>query len=207
MPIIESLASSLGRRDEVPNVELAARLSERGDSAAVAELAALLFHKKADVSGDAVKVLYEIGARRPELVAPHATALFDLLKSKVNRLVWGAMTGLDAVAAAAPQVVFERLGEVMSAAERGSIIAKDRAVWIFTKLAVNPDYRGDVMPLLFELMGKAADGQFPSYCEMALPVVGAGERTEFAAMLRGRLADLPKESQRKRVEKVLKKLG
>lgn len=74
MSVLGKLASALGRNDEQPNVELAEALAARPDAAAVAELAGALATGPTAVSNDAIKVLYELGALKPELVAPHAAA-------------------------------------------------------------------------------------------------------------------------------------
>ncbi len=207
MPILDQLASSLGRRDETPNVDLAQRITADADTVAIAELAELLRHKKQDIRSDAVKVLYEIGERTPALIAPHATAFLQLLDDKNNRLVWGAMTALDTIAAAEPGLIFQNLGAILAGADRGSVIAKDHAVGILVKLAVLEDYRSDALTLLLDLMKNCAVNQFPMYCEHALPVVAGDFKEAFAGLLRERLDDMAKESQRKRVEKVLKRLG
>lgn len=93
MSTLDRLASALGRSDERPNVELAEELAAKPDNGAVAELVAALSGPPT-VSNDAVKVLYELGARRPELVAPHIEAFLALLGSTNNRNVWGALQAI-----------------------------------------------------------------------------------------------------------------
>ena len=90
MSVLGRLASALERNDERPNVELAEALVAKPDKAAIVELADALSAGTVAQQNDAIKVLYEIGERKPELVAPHAEALFALLKSKNNRNVCGA---------------------------------------------------------------------------------------------------------------------
>jgi HEAT repeat protein len=67
MNIIEKLASSLGRRDEIPNTELSKSLSDKEDHKSIEELAELLTHKNKNIRSDAIKVLYEF--RTPETEA------------------------------------------------------------------------------------------------------------------------------------------
>jgi hypothetical protein len=45
------------------------------------------------------------------------------------------------------------------------------------------------------------------YAENALPVIDAGLKDKFVKTLSGRLDEIEKESKRKRVEKVIKKLS
>jgi len=67
--ILGQLAAALGRNDERPNVELAERLAMATDKAAIAELVAALSTGPTALANDAIKVLYELGERRPERVA------------------------------------------------------------------------------------------------------------------------------------------
>lgn len=63
MSIIDQLASSLGRRDEVPNQELAEKIAAAKDKKAVKDLVDNLANKNKDIQSDCIKVLYEIGER------------------------------------------------------------------------------------------------------------------------------------------------
>jgi len=74
MSVLGKLASALDRNDERPNVELAEALAAKPDKAAIAELVAALSGGTTAQQNDAIKVLYEIGERKPELVAMHAEA-------------------------------------------------------------------------------------------------------------------------------------
>ena len=69
MTIISRLASSLNRRDEVPNQALAIEIAANADGNAVAELVENLGHKNKNIRHDCIKVLYEIGERVPSLIA------------------------------------------------------------------------------------------------------------------------------------------
>src|SRR5690349_12102688 len=98
MSVLDKLAGALDRNDERPNVELADAIAANPDKAAIKELVAALTAAPIAVQNDAIKVLYEIGARRPKLVAGHADAFLALLKSKNNRNVWGALQALESIA-------------------------------------------------------------------------------------------------------------
>ena len=86
MTVISRLATSLGRRDEVPNQELAAEIATNADGEAVAELVENLNHKSKDVRHDCMKVLYEVGERKPSLIASYADQFTAFLDSKDNRM-------------------------------------------------------------------------------------------------------------------------
>src|SRR6478672_1547027 len=117
MSILEKLASAIGRRDEVPNQELAAKIARDEDQSSVVELLAGL-SQKAAIASDCIKVLYEVGYVNPKLIAPHANVFIKLLQHKNNRLQWGAMTALDLIASINPEVGYRSLAEIMIAADK-----------------------------------------------------------------------------------------
>ena len=119
------LAGAMDRRDEGPNEELAAELAASGDKEGIAELVALVRTGKERQRNDAIKVLYEIGARRPELIGSYCTVFLEALGSKANRQVWGAMTALDTVAEIRADEIAAELPRVIEAADRGSVIANE----------------------------------------------------------------------------------
>src|SRR5690348_16122986 len=97
MSIIPQLASSLNRRDEEPNIELAKQIVSKNDTKAVEEVIENLSCKKRNIQNDCIKVIYEIGERKPGLISKYINVFLELLKSKNNRLQWGAMTALNTI--------------------------------------------------------------------------------------------------------------
>lgn len=207
MTVISRLASSLNRRDEVPNQELAIEIAANGDGDAVAELVENLGHKSKDIRHDCIKVLYEIGERAPLLIARYADQLAALLDSKDNRMQWGGMTALNTIAHEKPDIVFASIPKLAAVADKGSVITRDNFVAILIKLSGIPAYRDQTLPLLNEQMLSCPSNQLPMYAENALPVIVGTYKEEFVRTLISRLGDFEKESKRKRVEKVLKRLG
>lgn len=201
MSVLGKLASALGRNDEQPNVELAEALAARPDAAAVA---GALATGPTAVSNDAIKVLYELGALKPELVAPHAAAFLTLLGGKNNRNVWGALQAIEAITSLQPDAVLAQLRAIISAADKGSVIAKDKAVAILAKLAA-AGHGAKALPILLERLEGAAPNQFPMYAEQALPVIDASYRAAFVRLLETRLGSIEASAKRTRVEKVLRK--
>jgi len=206
MSVLDRLASALGRNDEAPNVELAQDLAASRDTGAIAELVGALTTGSAAIKSDAIKTLYEIGALRPELIAPHADAFFAQLDSSSNRLVWGAMTAIDEIAAVAPKQVAAHLPQITAAADRGSVIAKDHCIALLVKLA-RAGNADTICPILLHRLADSATNQFPSYAEAIGPVVPTPQRGNFIAILKDRLATAMAESKRKRVEKLLAKFN
>lgn len=206
MSVLDRLASALGRADEEPNIALARDLVATADTGAIAELVAALTGATPALKSDAIKTLYEIGALRPELIAPHADAFLALLDSSSNRLVWGAMTALDAIATVAPGPIKDHLPQIIAAADRGSVIAKDHCMALLVKLAKagNADI---ACPILLHRLADSATNQFPSYAEAIAPVLPPPQRPGFIAILRQRLSVIAQDSKRRRVEKLLQKFN
>lgn len=205
MSVLGKLASALGRNDEQPNVELAEALAARPDAAAIAELAGALATGPTAVSNDAIKVLYELGALKPELVAPHAAAFLTLLGGKNNRNVWGALQAIETITPLQPDAVLAQLPAILVAADKGSVIAKDKAVAILARLAA-AGHATKTLPVLLDRLEAAAPNQFPMYAEQAVVVIDAGHRARFISILEGRLAGIEAPAKRARVEKLLRKL-
>ncbi len=204
MSVLDKLASALGRNDERPNVELAEALAAKPDAKAIAALADALSSGTIAQQNDAIKVCYEIGERLPELVSPHTEAFLALLKSKNNRNVWGAMSAVDTVAEIESKRVATALKDILAAADKGSVIAKDKAMSILSKLAragIKP-----ALPALLDRLEGAAPNQFPMYCELALPALDKASTARFRTILETRLKKIDAPAKRLRVEKVLRKL-
>jgi hypothetical protein len=207
MSVLDKLATALGRRDEVPNQELAQSIVSKRDAVAVKELIDNLNNKDKGIQNDCIKTLYEIGAANPDLIAKYYKEFGQLLESKNNRLVWGAMTALDTIALKEPKSVHGMLSKILRTADTsGSVIARDHAVGILAKLATLKPYRRDSVALLMEQLMSCPNNQFPMYVEMCAPVIDADSRERFRNVIEKRAGDLDKESQKKRVAKVLKKV-
>jgi hypothetical protein len=206
--IIEQLASTLKRRDEVPNQELAEKIVHHNDTAAVKELIELLQHKSKDIQHDSIKVLYEIGERKPALISGYIPVFVELLQHKNNRLQWGGMAALASITPENPQGIFHSLTQIIDAADKGSVITRDMAVKILIDLcSLQELYSETAFPLLVEQILKSPPNQVPMYAENAVPVITPLNKASFIKALNSRLEDIEKESKRKRVEKVIRKFS
>lgn len=206
MSIIPKLATSLNRRDEVPNQDLAKEISKENNKAAVKELFENLENKNKNIQSDCIKVIYEIGELKPELIKNYAKELIKLLKQKQNRLQWGAMHALNAITYLVPEKIYESLGEIIESADKGSVITNDHCVRILAKLGTIKKYIDDVLPLLLERIKLSPVNQFASYAEAAMPVMNDKYKAEFLQILNERLMALEQEPKRKRIQKILNKL-
>ena len=125
MSVLDKLACMQGRKDEVPNQELARELAAKADRKGIQEIAENLWNKDKNVQFDCVKVLYEIGYIKPDLIAGYVADFLKLLSNRQNRLVWGAMLALSTIAAIKSKEIFASVDKVMKAMESGSVITVD----------------------------------------------------------------------------------
>jgi hypothetical protein len=204
MSILNRLASSLGRRDEIPNRELARDLAARMDTKAIQEIAENLWNKDKNVQADCIKVLYEIGSIEPKLIADHAQDFVKLLRSKNNRLVWGGMTALAEVAKANSDEVFKYLDEIKKAKETGSVITVDNAISTLAYTAAARDkYNQAIFPYLLKHLSGCRPKEVPQHAEKTLPAVNSSNKVDFIKVLEKRMEDLS-GSGLARVKKVIK---
>lgn len=151
MSVLDKLACRLGRRDEVPNQELARELASREDGPGVRELTEALFHEDQALRSDAIKALYEIGYLKPQLISPYVEDFLHLLSSQNNRMVWGAMIALSCLAPIKPVAVHEGLDRILRAMQHGSVITKDAGVRLLVGLATaREEYARRLLPILVE---------------------------------------------------------
>jgi len=177
------------------------------DKTAVRELVDNLSNKNKDIQNDCIKVLYEIGETAPSLIASYSSEFLALLDHKNNRLQWGAMTALSSITLEDPETIYASLPKIIEAANKGSVITKDYAVNILIRLCSLKQYAQGAFTLLNEQLLGSPVNQLPLYAERAMPVINNANSKQFIRTLTLRLADMDKESKRKRVERVIKKLA
>lgn len=207
MSIKDKLATSLGRRDEVPNQELAREISVANDTDAIKELINFLSDKSKDIQNDSIKVLYEIGEKNPALISAYIPDFIPLLTHRNNRLQWGAMAALNTIASINPGAIYATLDKIIAAADNSSVITRDQAVSILTKLCAIEDYTDTAFVLLNEQLIKSPVNQLPMYAENASPVIPQNHKSTFINTLNSRLDEIEKDTKRNRVEKVIKKMS
>lgn len=205
--VIDHLAHTLGSRDELPNIALAEKISKANDRAAIRELISLLNHKTSGIRNDAIKVLYEIGERKPELIIGYIENFVATLTHKDNRMQWGAMAALSAISATKPEVLVEHLPAVVDAMDLGTVITRDHGVYILANIAGLKKHHADCIELLLEQIEKAPVNQMPMYAEKTAEVISGPYIKRFEKVLKSRKDVLEIPSKQKRIEKILKSLG
>ncbi|MCW3106580.1 MAG: hypothetical protein JWQ09_1086 [Segetibacter sp.] len=206
MTIINQLATSLNRRDEVPNQELAKKIVQSHDKNAVKELIDNLKNKDKNIQADCIKVLYEIGGEQPVLIKDYMDDFTALLNSKNNRLAWGGMTALNYITTENPDAIYKLLPKLIDAANSGSVITRDNLVGILIKLEAQKKYAGKVFPLLIEQITTCPTNQLPMYAENAIPVINDSNKLQFIKILQRRLPELESKPKKNRILKVIKKV-
>jgi hypothetical protein len=204
MSVLNRLASSLGRRDEIPNQELARDLAANKDKASIREIAENLWNRDKHIQADCIKVLYEVGYIEPKLISDYAEDFVKLLRSKNNRLVWGGMTALAEVAKVNPNAVFKHLNAIKKAKETGSVITVDNAISTLAyTAAAKEEYNQAIFPYLLNHLSGCRPKEVPQHAERSFPAVNSSNKADFIKVLEKRIEDLSGAGL-SRVKKVIK---
>lgn len=206
MSILEKIAFFRNRRDEVPNQELARELAQTENKAGIQQIAENLQHKNHNVQSDCLKVLYEIGYLKPDLIAAYVSDFLDLLKSKKNRMIWGAMIALATIADKKPKQIYAKLDDVKNALEKGTLITVVWGIKALSKVAASdPAYKQEIFPTLIVQLKKSLARDVPLHAESILPAVDSQNESEFLKVIEARKSEMS-PSQLTRLKKVLKKI-
>lgn len=204
MSVLKRIAYYQGRRDEVPNQELARELAEKKDVHGVKEIAENLWNKDVNVQSDCIKVLYETGYHDPELVKDYWNDYLKLLHSRNNRLVWGAMLTLGVIAGLQADVLFDRRYEIIKAMEKGSVITIDNGVKALADIAAaKPAHNTEIFPYLLNILATCRPKSVAQYAEKTLAAVNAANKAAFIETVQKRMDGLI-ASQADRVKKVIR---
>jgi len=206
MSVIEKLACSVGRNDEIPNQELAKELCRTKDEDNIKELVQSLFNGSTAIKNDSIKVLYEIGEAQPELISSYVGDFIKLLNSKNNRLVWGAMTALSTIATINPDNIFKNIDLVFDVIKKGSVITVDNGISVLAKVgSANKEYEKNILPFLLEHLETCRPREVAQHSERSMVIANSENKIKFQGVLEKRLEDLT-QSQQARVKMVLKKV-
>lgn len=203
--IEDQLASSLGRKDEGPNIALADKIARTSDNHGVKELIDLL-NKKAAIRHDAIKALYEVGDRKPELIIPFTKNFLALFHQPDNWLIWGAMSALYTISKSKPELLVDRLTDILDAMDSGSVITRDHGIYILCNIARIKKHHADCIDLLLEQIEKAPINQMPMYAEKVAEVISPPFVKKLEKIIRSRQDVLAIPSKKKRLE-AFEKLG
>ncbi|OHD18478.1 MAG: hypothetical protein A2086_13370 [Spirochaetes bacterium GWD1_27_9] len=204
--MIEKLAYSLGRNDEEPNIKLALELIKTKNNNGINEIVDGINNPIEQIGNDCIKVLYEIGKREPVLISNYVEVFIKLLKSRNNRLVWGAMIALSKIASITPQEIFDNLDTLIKAYEKGSVITIDNSITVFAELAkAGLKYERIVFPIIIKHLETCRPKEVGQHSERAFVCVTKSNSELFKNTLLKRYDSLT-EPQKKRIDKLLKKI-
>jgi len=206
LSVLDRIAFFQNRRDEVPNQLLAKELAEKENKVGIMEIAENLRNKNQDVQSDCLKVLYEIGYLKPVLIADYTQNFLALLKSKNNRMVWGAMIALATIADKKPKEIYAWLVYVTDAMDKGTLITVVWGTKLLAKVAAaDKTYKQKIFPILTTQLKKCLPRDVPMHAESILPAIDAENKQEFLNIIDERKPEMT-ASQLSRLKKVTKNL-
>ena len=206
MTVLTNLASQLNRKDERPNIELARELMETNNIEGIQEIVENLANPSRKIKVDCIKVVYEIGKVKPELISDYAEIFINLLKSPNNRLVWGAMQVLSTIAEISAIALMKHLHTIKLAVKIGSVITTDKGILTLAKLAaVYEQNHKRIFPFLIEHLKTCRTKEIPQHAESTLVAVTTETKDEFLNVLREREPYMTKP-QAKRVQRIYRQL-
>jgi hypothetical protein len=206
LSVLNKIAFYQNRCDEIPNQELAKELAETENKKGIKEIAMNLNHKDKSVQSDCLKVLYEIGYLKPELIADYVHEFLALVNSKNNRMVWGAMIALATIADKKPNEIYTQLDTLTTAINTGTLITTVWGTKALAKVAAaNKTYKQKIFPHLMAQLRKCIPRDVPMHAESILPAVDADNKQEFLNIIATRKPEMT-PTQQARLKKTTKLL-
>ncbi|MBI9049855.1 MAG: hypothetical protein JEZ00_10570 [Anaerolineaceae bacterium] len=207
MSALQEISYYRNIRNEIPNQELAKKLAETEDFEGIAEIVEHLQDKNKSVASDCLKVLYELGYLRPDLIARYVDKFLALLDSKHNRMVWGSMIALATIAPYKPKEIMAKFDLLQTLMEKGTVIT---VVWgarmIGNLVGAAPKYAEKVMPYITNLLTTCIPRDVATHAEGLLPMINEDNEEVFRAVFESRMDDMS-AAQARRMRSVIKKIG
>ncbi|GLC90270.1 hypothetical protein [Lysinibacillus piscis] len=204
--MLDKLATNQNRNDELPNIELAEELIKTENQNGINEIVNGLKAKDKRIANDCIKVLYEIGEKRPDLIASYYEQFLELLVSKNNRLVWGSMTALSQIVELESRNIFKQADKIVFAFHHGSVITVDNGVSVLAKLCKQDlKYEEHLFPILMQHLQECRSKEVGQHAERIAICIHENNQRQFVEVLESRVEGLP-APQQKRVRKLLKQI-
>ncbi len=206
MTWINKIAFYRNIRSEVPNQELARELADSGNAEGIKEISDYLFDKNNSVSSDCLKVLYEIGYIKPELIQDYVDVFLKLVESKINRMVWGAMIALATISRLKADDIYKKIDLILEAIKKGTLITEVWGIKTLVGMAtVNGQYKSKLLPVLFDYLEKCRPIDFATRVETILPVISGSDENEIIDRIIEQKTPELTDSQVKKLKTVLRK--
>jgi len=202
---IEKTAYYLGVRSEEPNQALGKSLADDNNEAGIKEMIDHLYDKNKSLASDCLKVVYEASYHNPKLIVNYLETFIDLLNSKNNRMVWGAMIAISSIAGIAPSLVHPYKGLIKEKIETGTVITSVHGVQTLIKIAHDKDYYKEYIDELFDILKNTRPVDFPKRAELMISMLNPADHEQFTQIIYSREPELSNAGI-KRIKKALKKL-
>lgn len=204
MAVLDRISYFRGKRDENSNIILARELAETEDVYGIKEIAENVFNNDKNIQSDCLKVLYEIGYIKPELIGEYVDIFIKLLRSKNNRMVWGAMIALSVIAPIKEKEIFASLDDIYISIEKGSVITIDNGIKVLARIASkNQEYNKVIFPYLINHLKRCRLKEVAQHSESIFPAVNDENKEEFIKILKEK-ENMITKSQLARVKKLYK---
>ena len=206
--MIEKLScfGSEHKSNEEANINLAIELCKKEDKNGIKEIVGNLNNKNKDIANDCIKVLYEIGKRKPILISNYANEFLGLLNSRNNRMAWGSMIALSTITEFNIDLVFQNLDTVLTAYKNGSVIAIDSSITVFAKLcAGGKKYEDKIFPILIDHLKTCRIKEIPQHAGRMLVCINENNKSQFLDVLNSK-KEFFTVPQLKRIEKIFDKI-
>ncbi|MDP2342169.1 MAG: hypothetical protein Q8O67_14525 [Deltaproteobacteria bacterium] len=210
--LLARLAVSVGRYDEMPNLELAADIVFADDTDAVSALIAIIERHDDLHAPDAARVVCEVGTRAPDLLLAHTERLVEMIDVSQREMLPYTMLALSPVASrhadqlwASRDLFWQFLANLAQPAD----LAQGGAVKLLAALcAAGPDYARTLAGGLVDLLGKCMPKDVAFFAESVLPALGPAHSHRAKPVLDRRLKELtPAEVARLRRAQRAAQLG
>ncbi|MCB9262210.1 MAG: hypothetical protein H6607_07530 [Flavobacteriales bacterium] len=206
MTWINKIAFYRNIRNEVPNQELARELANTNNTTGIEEISNYLFDKNTSVASDCLKVLYEIGYIKPELIEAYADTFLQLLESKNNRMVWGSMIALATIAPQKADDLYKKIDLLLQTIKQGTLITEVWGIKTLVYVSLQNDaYKSRLLPVLFDYLEKCRPIDFATRVETILPAISTPNEKEIMDKIIALKTPELSESQSKKLNAALKK--
>lgn len=205
MEYFKRLACNNDRKDAVLNEELAKELADTHNTAGIEEIASYLHDKNKVIQSNCLKVLYEIGYTKPELIARYVSDFITFLSGKNNRMIWGSMIALATITELKPNEIWNSINVIIETMKKGTLITEVWGIKVLVKLSpLHDDYYNKLTPILLDYIKTCRPIDFATRLDLILPVLKPGELNTALEIIEGKKSEL-KPGQLKKVNAIIKK--
>ncbi len=192
--VLSRLAVSVGRYDEMPNLELAADIVFADDTDAISVLVAVIERHDDLHASDASRVIAEVGNRAPDLLLAHSDRLLEMIDARRSEMLPYTMLALSPVASRyaeqlwpSRELFWAALADLTTPAD----LAQGGAVKLLAAMcAASPDYARTLAGGLVDLLGKCLPKDVAFFAESVLPALGTAHSHRAKPVLDRRLKEL-----------------